>query len=195
MIKYTYKLNEEIARWSTEIYTKQHPELGWWIAFTNPTAGPWKKITVPQNGIDVEVYRFSREEERPDLVLVNDILKLILIVEAKDYLVKLVTPTQMKKSIRVIDDISKVLLNLKDDNWGDRTKYKILPSFLWMCSKEDEILKEDNIVQKSFVEHNRIGIGNDIINIVVYKDDDDNLYNSFVYKNKKYSELNNPFLK
>ena len=42
-----------------------------------------------------------REEERPDLVLVSDALRLNLIVEAKDGLSKLVTVAQMKKSMSI----------------------------------------------------------------------------------------------
>ena len=36
------KLNEEIARWAFEILFTDRSD--WVIAFTNPTAGPWKTI-------------------------------------------------------------------------------------------------------------------------------------------------------
>ena len=36
------RLNEEIARWAFEIIFKTN--TSWHIAFTNPTAGPWKTI-------------------------------------------------------------------------------------------------------------------------------------------------------
>ncbi len=85
MINYTFNSNEEIARWSTEVYLKNHVDLGWWVAFTNPTAGPWKKIlALSEEGTFVEIHRFIREGERPDLILVNDKLKVVVIVEAKD---------------------------------------------------------------------------------------------------------------
>jgi hypothetical protein len=41
-MNYSYNLTEEICRWSFEVHIKKLES--WWIAFTNPTAGPWKKI-------------------------------------------------------------------------------------------------------------------------------------------------------
>ena len=37
---YTFRLTEEIARWAFEVVCKNSSD--WYIAFTNPTAGPWK---------------------------------------------------------------------------------------------------------------------------------------------------------
>ncbi len=63
---------------------KKRAKNGWWVAFTNPIAGPWKKITaLDGTGLPVEIYRFEREGERPDLILVNDIFKLVMIVKQK----------------------------------------------------------------------------------------------------------------
>jgi len=144
-----YKISEEIARWSVETYFRQHTELKWWVAFTNPTAGPWKKIVAKDTaGLNVEIHRFQREEERPDLVLVNDDLRIIVIVEAKDYLEKLVTKSQMEKSVRVIEDMSKVFLAISHINWGERAKYRIIPSFLWMCKDAARALDEDSTAKK-----------------------------------------------
>jgi len=81
MNEYEYSINEEITRWVLEVYINNHTD-NWKIAFTNPTAGPWKKIIAPSTS--KEIYRFIREEARPDLIIVNDILSTILIIEAKD---------------------------------------------------------------------------------------------------------------
>jgi len=190
MIPYTYKPNEEVARWATEVYIKSNTKLGWWIAFTNPTAGPWKKIVIPiENGGTAEIYRFVREEERPDLILVNDKRKAVLIVEAKDYLGKLITKAQMLKSVRVIDRISKMLATSSNSKWAHRSAYKIIPSFLWMCENKQTVAEESNSVQKALDKYNSLKISRDILNIVISTDEQQNLFNSFLYKGKEYGQL------
>ena len=63
---YSYTINEEIVRWAFEVFLRNKSEDKWWVAFTNPTAGPWKKIEAPNNGGKLfEIYRFAREEDRP----------------------------------------------------------------------------------------------------------------------------------
>lgn len=189
MINYTYNLNEEIARWATEVYIKKNPQLNWWIAFTNPTAGPWKKVTVPDDeGASVEIYRFVREEERPDLILVNDELGAILIVEAKDYVEKLIAGDQMVKSIRVIEAMTKVLNQSENLHWKKRKNYKIIPAFLWMCGSASNIQKECDLIQEKFLAK-WTGPKSDILNIVISKDDKENLVNAFVYKKRIFQDL------
>ena len=189
MINYTFNISEEIARLVTEVYVRNQQSLGWWVAFTNPIAGPWKKITA-LNGesVPVEVYRFEREGERPDLILVNDKYKLIIIVEAKDYYKKLVTADQMKKSVRVIDEISLILKNCGNEHWALRKDYKILPSFLWFCKDSEQIQAEDKIVKDAFVKHSRSD-PKDLVNIIISRDIKNNLNNSFVYQGKISQEL------
>ena len=80
---YNFRLTEEISRWAFEIRCRE--SLDWYIAFTNPTAGPWKTIKgTDQFGKEGEVYRFELEQPRPDIILVNDKLRVIVIIEAKD---------------------------------------------------------------------------------------------------------------
>lgn len=189
MINYTFNMSEEIARWVTEVYIRNKQSLGWWVAFTNPVAGPWKKITaLNEAGVPVEIYRFDREEERPDLILVNDKYKLIVIIEAKDFYQKLVSIDQMKKSIRVIDDISLILKNCQSEYWIARRGYKILPSFLWFCEDSAQILLEDKIVKDAFIKYSKSD-PRDLVNMVISKDSENNLNNSFVYQGKINSEL------
>ena len=188
MINYTFLVNEEIARWVTEVYVKSNPHLGWWIAFTNPTAGPWKKIVAPsEEGVYEEIYRFLREGERPDLILVNDVAKTILIVEAKDYCSRIITSTQMQKSVRVINEITHVLTSCAHKNWGVRSKYKILPSFLWFCQIDP--LEEHRLVEGAFNQFKSGSNTNDILNIIVQKDKNNFMRNIFIYENTVYPEL------
>lgn len=188
MTAYTYTENEEIARWSTEVYIKTHPELGWWIAFTNPTAGPWKKIVgLSDDGAFVEIYRFIREEERPDLILVNDKLKTILIIEAKDYYEKLNTKVQMTKSIRVIKDVMQILTKSKNPIWKSRLTYNFIPSFLWMCLKMQNVFRECVAIQTIYSNLNEKK--EELLNIVIYSDNAKNLVLSFNYKGKSYPAL------
>ena len=124
-MSYTYKLTEEISRWAFEIHIKN--KKTWWIAFTNPTAGPWKRIEAfDKNHNKGEVYRFGRDEKRPDIVIVNDKLKSIIIFEAKDSLGKLKIESQTAKSCLVINDMAETLATIKDNPfWGNRHSHKI----------------------------------------------------------------------
>ncbi len=128
---YRFKLTEEISRWAFEVVCKLNND--WFIAFTNPTAGPWKTIKgLDAEGNEGEVYRFELEETRPDIVIVNDKLRLILIIEAKDSLKKLIKQDQVKKSVEVVYQLAK-LLRTKRHNpyWGDRANYRIITGLLW----------------------------------------------------------------
>lgn len=131
MTNYKYTLTEEIARWAFEIKCKQSEN--WHIAFTNPTAGPWKAIKAPNSdGVIGEVYRFTLEEVRPDIVIYNDLLETIIIVEAKDTLPKLTSGTQAKKSIEVMVNLSKILTTLHHSTfWDKRLNYSIITGLLW----------------------------------------------------------------
>ena len=129
---YTFRLTEEIARWAFEINFNGTSE--WRIAFTNPTAGPWKTIEAPSlsTGITGEVYRFELEETRPDILLFNDRLKCIVIIEAKDSLEKLLAGEQVEKTIGVVDQLSTLLSQLSTNPfWAGRETYKIVAGILW----------------------------------------------------------------
>ena len=128
---YQFKLTEEIARWSFEVICKQNPD--WYIAFTNPTAGPWKTVKSKNiNGVEGEVYRFNLEETRPDIVIINDKLQIIIIIEAKDTIDKLTLQSQPQKSIEVVDNLNKIFKSIRsNDFWGNRTEYKIITGLLW----------------------------------------------------------------
>lgn len=133
-LPYDYALSEEIARWTFEVHLTQNSTArqNWFISFTNPTAGPWKRMTAPgDDGKPVEILRFKQKQERPDLVLVSDSLRQLLIIEAKDSLPKLVKPEQMRKSVSVILDLKKELSALMVPAWVRRRGYQLVPGFLW----------------------------------------------------------------
>lgn len=127
-------LNEEIARWAFEILFKENNK--WQIAFTNPTAGPWKTIkALDAEGKEGEVYRFPLEETRPDIILYNDELEAVLVVEAKDSLNKLVLGDQAEKSVEVVERLSDILSQLGTNKfWGKRAQYPTYLGLLWGSS-------------------------------------------------------------
>lgn len=164
MSNYDYKLTEEISRWAFEIHI--HNNEYWDIIFTNPTAGPWKRLeSKNKNGVKGEVYRFDRDEARPDIVLVNDKLNIMLIIEAKDSLKKLVKEDQVRKSCQVVVDMAKILKGIHDNEyWLTRHTYSIYNGLLW--GAEEEI--DTALISKAFglYEKHLKGLGN----IVSHKD-------------------------
>lgn len=153
MATYTYKLTEEIARWAFEIKCKQSADL-WFIAFTNPTAGPWKTIKCTNvDGIIGEVYRFTLEETRPDIILVNDYLRTIIIIEAKDSLNKLIIGNQVKKSIKVMINLSEILSKSKSSQyWNKRSEYTTITGLLWGSETNTTSTQRDNMFDKYYDE-------------------------------------------
>jgi hypothetical protein len=189
MLKYQYRINEEITRWTTEVYIKSNPNKNWYIAFTNPTAGPWKKITVKnEKSKSIEVYRFDREEKRPDLVLINDKKGVILIVEAKYDLGDLLNSEQMVKSVKVVVDMAEVLKNISVKEWETRKKYKILTSFLWYSSNPVNALAESKLVNKKYHENITKGLSRETVNIIIYKKNEV-LTNLFITENKIHNDI------
>lgn len=126
------RLNEEIARWAFEIIIKKNK--AWTIAFTNPTAGPWKTIKSSSliTAEEGEVYRFPLEEDRPDIIIYNDDIQLIIIFEAKDSLEKLLDIEQAKKSVNVVLKLASILKSkAKNEFWKGRENYKVILGLLW----------------------------------------------------------------
>lgn len=130
-MNYVYKLTEEISRWAFEVHV--HRIDAWDIIFTNPTAGPWKRVEATDpNGLRGEVYRFPRDDERPDIVMVNDQLNVVLIFEAKDSLGKLTQGNQIPKSCSVVIEMARTLGELRDNQyWNNRWNYSFFNALLW----------------------------------------------------------------
>ena len=127
----TYKLSEEIVRWRFELLLRSSGD--WWIAFSNPTGGPWKRLMgLDVNSNESEVYRFGRETDRPDIVAVSDSRKAILIIEAKANPAGLLVSAQVAKSSAVVAALSSVLTGLSDhDAWHARAAYQVVAGLLW----------------------------------------------------------------
>ena len=147
---YTFHLTEEIARWAFEVVCKQSND--WYVAFTNPTAGPWKtiKCTDQRTGEIGEVYRFELEETRPDILLVNDTMKTILIVEAKDSIEKLTAGDQVNKTVEVVSQLTDILKRKSDCKfWGQRSTYEIITALLWGADRTIQRTEYDEL----FLQH------------------------------------------
>lgn len=150
---YHFRLTEEIARWAFEVHISSNPD--WFIAFTNPTAGPWKRLMGRSDQLVLgEVHRFERTEARPDLVIVCDRLQTILIIEAKDSMQKLTNIRQVDKSVDVVKQLTKKLRN-KHENlfWQDRHAYTIVPAILW---GSEEIEASPNDINKALKLHESV---------------------------------------
>lgn len=158
------RLNEEISRWAFEVKAKKLND--WKIIFTNPTAGPWKKIMCDdEDGNIGEVYRFQLEEERPDIVMINDELRMILIIEAKDSIDKLMKEKQIYKTVQVVEDMAK-MFKKKENNkfWKNRANYKTYLGLLWGSNDETETSKVDELFEKHLEEMQN---KNDICNTIL----------------------------
>ncbi len=192
---YTYKLTEEISRWAFEIHIKNINS--WWIAYTNPTAGPWKRVeSYDEKSEKGEVCRFGRDEKRPDIVVVNDELKIIIIFEAKDSLDKLKSKNQIEKSCKVVENMAKTLNSIVDNPyWGERHLYKKYNGLLWgstnLSSNESiqEVFqiysKEFNRIESIIDKTIQIGIEsnkdiNNSINISYHTNSDSKIANNII---------------
>ena len=92
-------VSEEIVRWAFEVSLHQSDD--WKIAFTNPTAGPWKRVmALNAGGVSGEVHRFENDEKRPDLIIYSDKHRVVIIVEAKPDIGGLSTEEQIEKTLK-----------------------------------------------------------------------------------------------
>lgn len=149
---YNFRLTEEISRWAFEVVCKNNPD--WYIAFTNPTAGPWKTIKCTNAyGEEGEVYRFELEETRPDILLVNDKLRVVMIIEAKDSLAKLISGDQAPKSVEVVGTLAEILRGKKSNSfWSYRSNYTIVVGLLWGAERPSTNYERQEVFNRYFDE-------------------------------------------
>ena len=128
------KMDEEVARWAFEVHLRSVD--GCDSVFSNPTAGPWKRVMSSDELGDMhEVHRFARDEARPDLVLVSDEHRTVLIIEAKDELAKLAQPRQARKSAHVAVALASILRSRQTSpGWARRASYDCVLGLLWGAS-------------------------------------------------------------
>jgi hypothetical protein len=144
-----FKMTEEIARWAFEVRCRTNQEMT--IAFTNPTAGPWKRVEATNShGVVGEVFRFPRDSQRPDILGVDDVARKVYIIEAKPNLEQLLASKQLPKTVAVYEDMRTTLTGLGGNPyWGDRAKYDYEFGLLW-GSVKPHIPSE---IQRLFDEH------------------------------------------
>ena len=170
-------ISEEIVRWSFEISVNRSDD--WFIAFTNPTAGPWKRITAPDSdGKTGEIHRFEIDETRPDLILVNDKTQHVLLIEAKTTFNDLQKPAQLAKTSQLFESLTLKLRNMSNNKfWGSRSKYEYSLGLLWSSGDESK-----SQISKTCTEYlkNISALTKDIICIQGYVENE--LLKSKVYK-------------
>lgn len=131
MMVFDYNLTEEVVRWSFEVMISKNHD--WLIAFTNPTAGPWKTIKLLDRYQRIEdAKKFEIDEKRPDLILINYRLKEVIIIEAKDNLNKLMPFKQIEKTVNVYIKIKTFLKEeLDPSDWNDLDKFNYRFGLMW----------------------------------------------------------------
>lgn len=140
-----YRMTEEVIRWRFELQLRGSKH--WWVAFTNPTAGPWKRLMGRNStGESGEVYRFPRDEDRPDVVAVNESLSLVMIVEAKDTAESLNAKEQVQKSSAVVTKLSAALARLSTNPfWAHRARYTVIAGLLWGRAFDDDSVDVEKV--------------------------------------------------
>ena len=181
-------VSEEIVRWAFEVQV--HSKSDWNIAFTNPTAGPWKRVTgTNSDGGSGEVHRFEVNEKRPDLILFSDKFRTVVIVEAKTDMKGLADNSQMKKTTELFSRLV-TLLQEKSLNpfWANRAQYKYELGLLW--GKADESQLEINQMVQDYLRHQRAGL-QDLLCIEGQFDGDNLTHRIFWGKSGSAASLSN----
>jgi hypothetical protein len=131
-------VSEEIVRWAFEVSLNAGSK--WNIAFTNPTAGPWKRVmAADSNGVVGEVHRFEIDEKRPDLIIYSDTYQIVVIIEAKTDLKGLADAKQIEKTSALYKNLEKLMRSKSgNSHWGKRSKYQYVLGLLWGKIEESE---------------------------------------------------------
>jgi hypothetical protein len=144
--RYQFTLSEEITRQAVEVSFKIDGR--WNIAFSNPTAGPWKIIKLGNYEFGNDL-RYAKEEDRPDLILYTPIEYIFFVLEAKDSLRKLFTNIQLTKSVYVFQkEVNRILDVINDPDLTIRAfgqqpqNYKIIPGYI-IGSTTEKTKKDD----------------------------------------------------
>lgn len=141
------RVTEEVARWAFEVHIVTRTD--WCIAFTNPTAGPWKRMMATNvTGEIGEVLRFDRNTTRPDIILFNDTLRTVLIVEAKTDLHDLLIANQVDKTGRLVGEMATTLGGkAANPYWAGRSQYSVICGLLWGAEETTPTESIDSLCQ------------------------------------------------
>lgn len=141
---YLFTLTEEFVRFCFEVHLKTKASPAWVVGFTNPTAGPWKKIMLPHDKGKIEIGRYERDEERPDFILFNQSKGVCIVLEAKDIYEKVASASQMVKNISVYKKEKRRLLASKQLNeWVNSNDVLMINGLLWSRNKNSLINEGD----------------------------------------------------
>ena len=92
-----------------------------------------------QTGRLGEVYRFAVNEPRPDLILVSDTHRRVVIVEAKTNISQLSNANQRSKTASMFIDLKTQLVSLtSNEYWKARCNYAFHLGLLWGPSTVDD---------------------------------------------------------
>lgn len=129
-------LSEEVVRWALEVELQRGST--WKIAFTNPTAGPWKRVMAENSVGELgEIHRFEIDEKRPDLIIYSDTHKTVVIVEAKTDISGLQNSDQIVKTSTLFTSLSEMLKQKSSNgHWGSRATYSYQLGLLWSKKRE-----------------------------------------------------------
>lgn len=163
-----YSISEEIVRFTFEVHVKINAR-NWNICFTNPTAGPWKTITYDTPNRSIKIGRYGREEQRPDLILLNYNKSACLIVEAKDDFSKISSADQINKSFKVFKNEVKRFCSCTNLTNYLQNDLCFIDGFLWYSSDKQSA----DIFAKSYYKETKSA--KPLICIQIYKLPDNSL--------------------
>jgi ribosome-associated translation inhibitor RaiA len=170
-----YKLTEEIVRQSVEVKFRQDQK--WIIAFSNPTAGPWKKAKVIIDGKEQLLYAYKKDEDRPDLILQYFSSNTFVICEAKDKL------SSMTNSIdKILDTLNNECSKIKAKIAEREHKFKL--GFIF-GTKESSITEEIVALTSTLGTNSKLTkFADGFMIIAVFKDRRESVQSmSYVYNN------------
>ena len=126
----TVRVTEEVARFAFEVFVQERIGGSMYVAFSNPTAGPWK--TVKMRGVrgeETEVHRFGIFDQRPDLVLHAPSGNSMLVLEAKSEVEGLLSRAQMCKARDAFNSFVETAHGSANPLLSRVSE--IIPGFLW----------------------------------------------------------------
>lgn len=110
-----FTLTEQVCLQTLLVLARRN---GWQEWFSNPTAGPWKKVMIPGVG-DRENIRFEKEEDRPDMIICSIAKRVMLVLEAKDDIRKLAQPAAITKYVSMFNSVKTRMTGILETH-GDR---------------------------------------------------------------------------
>jgi predicted RND superfamily exporter protein len=123
------------------------------------TLVPWKKISFYKNNYITRIGGYEKEEKRPDLIIFSRKYKILLIIEAKDYLPELLKNADKIKETFVKEKVKLSNLPLMKDEISTVRIYNGLVFFSEDIEDDFEKIKEnysnvDNLIAFFVMQEN-----------------------------------------